>query len=150
MRSRFKKFLPLVVLLAIVTAMLTLKKVGINGLFLENWMSFYVLAMLIIFPIVIMVFPKFDKLIGRKLGNRHIVVQGFAFVIPMITFVGSLMTGVSIVALYQVRKSQEFISLWSTELVNNAPIFFVVALLVGGIVKPLIIRKKQRLAKVKA
>ncbi|SDW09813.1 Protein of unknown function [Lutibacter oricola] len=142
MSEKIKKFIPIVILLAIITALLTYRKLAQEQLFLENWLTLYALALLVIFPIAAVLIPTLNKLIEKLLGNKHLVIQGFAYVIPMISIIGTLMTGLSVVVLRNYQNSNQFFQLYSSELINNLPIFMVMVLVVGGIVKPIVTKRK--------
>lgn len=152
MNKKIKKFIPLPILLAFVTAIFTNKMISQQQSFLENWMVLYVYALLVIIPIAILLITNINKVINKFLGNKNLILQGLAFVIPMISIMGSLMTGLSVISINTVESSQSFLLLWKQELINNLPIFISLGLLGGVIIKPLItkhLQKKQLINQIK-
>lgn len=144
LKAKLKKLPPLLVLLAIATALFTLRKLAPEQLFLENWMQFFGMALITILPLFLLLHPRINTLVNRFLGSRHLVIQGFAFVLPMMSVMFSMMTALSVYVMMNFGSAEEFFKLFGDELIHNIPTFLIVATIMGGIIKPSIEKKKRK------
>ena len=142
--KRLRKLMPIPLILGIVTALLTYFRMSSNQSFISQWLPFYGLALFIVAPIAMTVISKYNPLVVKHLGDKHIIIQGLSFSIPALGFIGSVMTGVSVLSFHSIESVSQFFSLWQKALIHSLPVIFTISLVVGGVVKPLISLRKQK------
>lgn len=147
MKQKLKKFKVLPILLIAITGLLTYKKINHNQEFLLHWLQFYAMALFIVIPVAIVLISLVEKTVERLLAEKHIVLQGIANVFPVLLVIGTLMTGISVYIIDKPESFSTMISVWNQELLKNSPMLLTLILIVGLIIKPLALKRAQKLNK---
>ncbi len=141
-----KKYIPIPILLVCVTSIVTLVRLEPNETFLERWLPFYIMAILVVLPIALLVLKALNNLIRNKLNTISSWIQNLLFGVIMASTMGSLMTGASLFTQHKFVTFSMFAQQWGDGILNIMPFVLSLGLLIGLVVKPLIDRRKACLA----
>lgn len=141
-----KKYIPVPILLACVTSIVTMVRLEPNETFLERWLPFYIMAILVVLPIALLVLKGLNSFIKNKLNTISSWIQNLFFGVIMAFTLGGLMTGASLFTQNKFVSFLIFAQQWGDGILNITPFVLSLGLLIGLIVKPLIDRRKACIA----
>lgn len=143
----FKKIIPIPLAMGVITASVTYAKLETGQPFLENWLGFYLIALVIIAPLGFGILKVINLLVSRYLSKWLPFFKNLVFGLLMSFCMGSLMNGASLFAMQDFESINSFFSAWWMGIQTALPTILIIALLVGVIIKPLVDSKRKNSVK---
>lgn len=137
-----KKFIPIPIVIACVTSIITWVKLESHQSFLELWLPFYTMVICVVLPLAILIMKGIQYVIDRRLRNQSKRVQSAVFGLLMASIMGTLMTGTALFTQNTFISFTVFTQQWGQGVLKASPFILTVGLLIGLVIKPLIERKK--------
>jgi hypothetical protein len=136
--KQVKNFIFLPILIGAITSIFTFIKKSPEDSFIAQWLPYYCWALLIVVPVAIAIINRLNEVIEEYLQNHHPIIKGLAFYLPFSAVIGSLVIGIAVVRFTPDFEVSQFYSLWGCELIKSLPIFLIVGLFLGFILKPIL------------